>query len=184
MHAHSGCSIWDLCFWTPGANLMNAAKSCHMSPKIIENLRKVPLLEGLDLAELGKVFGICYLHQYTAGESVFTTGEPSESLFFLLRGNLSVRTSSDIEIGRINAVSAVGEIGVLSGQARSANVAAIENVMGFLIYGDDLHSLLVAEKFLCRKVLSNVVKTLSHRISKANASIEVIRTTAKGPAGA
>lgn len=163
---------------------MNAAKSSHLSPKIIENLQRVSLLEGLNLAELEKVFGICYLHQYLAGEIVFTTGDPSKAIFFLLRGNLSVRTSSDIETGRINAVRSVGEIGVLSGQPRSASVAAVENVMGFLIYGEDLQSLLVAEKILCRKVLSNVVKTLSHRISKANASIEKIRTTAKSPAGA
>ena len=152
----------------------------HVSEKILESLRQVPLFSGFPLQELQKVFGICYLHQYATGDTVYEIGSSSTEMFILLRGTLGVRTSADFELAQITPVGIVGEMGLITKAPRSARVVAIDAVMGFLIYKDDLDRLFVREKDIGRKMLLNVVKILCKRLRRSNENFEKLNMTAPG----
>ena len=101
-------------------------------------------------------------------------------MFILLRGTLGVRTSADFELAQITPVGIVGEMGLITKAPRSAKVVAIDAVMGFLIYKDDLDHLFVREREIGRKVLLNVVKILCKRLRISNEIFEKLNVSAPG----
>ena len=141
----------------------------------IELLQKIPLFERLTLPELHNVFDICSLQRYRARETLYRIGSPSLDMFILLEGNLVVRTSAGVEVARTSPVDLVGEMGLLSDSPRSAEVVALDGVMGLLIHKDDLNNLFIRNVPICVKMLLNIIKIISQKVHNTNTQIERLK---------
>ena len=94
------------------------------------------LCAGLDDAQIGQVHGAGREQRFAAGTSVVAVGEPAESLYFILDGEAEVWLPADAGAGsgrrrRLTTLGAgmvFGEIGLLSGRRRTANVSAITDL--------------------------------------------------------
>ena len=151
--------------------------STEPADPLFEVLKKIPIFEGLTLPELQNIFNICRLMQYGAEEPIYNSGSASTDMFILLEGNLAVRTSTGVEVSKINPVGLVGEMGILTDEPRSANVITLGDVMGFIIKKDELTDLFTRNSEICQKVLLNVIQILSKKLFTANTQMEQLKKT-------
>jgi CRP-like cAMP-binding protein len=91
----------------------------------ITPLHEIPLLKDLGVEELQSVAATMRRHEVSEGETVFEEGAPAQSLYFVNRGLLEVRSGSN-RLGLVSAGSCCGEFSFLTGAPRTATVRALE----------------------------------------------------------
>lgn len=154
---------------------MDHPRGSEASDPILDVLKKIPIFAGLSLPEVQKIFRLCRLTQLAADTSLYRCGDPSADVFILLEGSLGVRTSTGVEISRIYPIGLVGEMGILTGEPRSADVTVLEEVMGFTILRDDMTGLFNGNPEICHRVLLNVIQNLSRKLYNANLQMEQLK---------
>jgi CRP-like cAMP-binding protein/ribosomal protein L31E len=92
----------------------------------ITPLDQIPLLKDLDAEELASVAATMKRHEIEEGQAVFREGDPGESLFFVNRGLLEVR-SGENRLGVVSAGQGFGEFSFLTKEPRTATVSALES---------------------------------------------------------
>jgi twitching motility protein PilT len=103
--------------------------------KVVPAVGQSPLFQGLSSDQLAQVVALATFCQIENDEPLMTQGAESDSFYLLLRGELSVCIAPDgapdepVEIGRLRPVDAVGEMGLLLEQPRSATVVACGQVL-------------------------------------------------------
>ena len=143
--------------------------------QIISHLRAIPIFEHLDDDEVRKIYGICEVKRFEDDQVIYRFGQPSDSMFILLDGQIVARTKAGVDIAYISPIGLVGEMGVITEEPRSADVVALDQAMGFMITKEDLVQLFIADGGVCRKILLNLVKNLSTKLYDTNAEIEKLR---------
>jgi CRP/FNR family transcriptional regulator, cyclic AMP receptor protein len=103
---------------------------------------------------------------------LFARGDPGDALFVLLEGEVEVRTSNeggrDVRLASLAPPALIGEMAVLDGGARSADICAIRRSRLLRIARETALAALEAEP----KALLKVITELSRRLRVANAGIE------------
>lgn len=101
------------------------------SEKLLAALSKNALFVGLTPEQLSSVLSAGQLQQFEPGEAITKQGDLSDAFFVILKGEASVRSGPEdaVEINRLKASDAVGEMGILLDQARTATVIAQGQVL-------------------------------------------------------
>ncbi len=86
-------------------------------------LGKVPLFAPLQASERAVLAGRATVRRYTAGAAVVRQGEKGRSLFIVQSGAVTVQRK-DAALARLGAGAMFGELGLLTGERRSADVLA------------------------------------------------------------
>src|SRR5512140_463300 len=90
-------------------------------------LSALPLFAGLDSHIIRQVAEAAEWLSLPGGSTLFAAGEPSDALYLVLSGCLGVFSPDNRDrrrfMGRVVAGDTVGEMGLISGRARSAHVA-------------------------------------------------------------
>lgn len=93
-------------------------------------LRNVPLFAGLDQAELEKLSRVAGRRRAERGEFVVRAGEDTDALYILISGRAKVTNSDEegreIILAVLGPGESFGEMGLIDGSPRSANVVAQE----------------------------------------------------------
>ncbi|MBL8912848.1 MAG: PilT/PilU family type 4a pilus ATPase, partial [Archangium sp.] len=99
--------------------------------KLLGALSKNALFQGLTPEQLSSVLGAGQLQQFETGEPITKQGDLSDAFYVILKGEASVRGGPDdaVEINRLKVSDAVGEMGILLDQARTATVIAQGTVL-------------------------------------------------------
>jgi len=138
-------------------------------------LRDVTLFTGLSGEELFPVAEIAAMEEIADGKEIVRQGDPSDDLFVLAEGALRV-VKDGVEVGRILAGQAFGELGVLDGEARAASVFADGPARLVRIPRVELEALLDESPELAR----GIIKTLLGYVRRAGrpslANPEPVRT--------
>lgn len=92
--------------------------------KIINSLSKIPLLYGLEPAELKVVLALCKSDTFSAGDTIFSEGDPSHSLYILIGGEVDILTRKKGLIFSLKGSDIFGEIGLITQRTRSASAVA------------------------------------------------------------
>ncbi len=92
---------------------------------VITPLDRITLLKDLGADELASVASTMRRHEVGEGEAVFEEGAPGESLYFVNRGLLEVRSGGN-RLGVVSAGSCFGEFSFLTGEPRTATVRTLE----------------------------------------------------------
>ena len=91
-------------------------------------LRNVPLFAGLGEAELEKLSVLCGRKRVERGAFIVRAGDSTDSLYILLTGRAKVTNSDEegreIILAWLGAGEFFGEMGLIDGSPRSANVVA------------------------------------------------------------
>jgi CRP/FNR family cyclic AMP-dependent transcriptional regulator len=106
------------------------------------------------------------------GALLFAKGDKGDALYVLLEGEVEIRVSNeagrDVRLAALKPYSVIGEMAVLDGGARSADVAAIRRSRLLRISRDIALATLESEP----KALLQLIGELSTRLRKANTGIE------------
>lgn len=116
------------------------------------------------------------------GEWLFRQGEAGDSLYFLVRGRLQVWIEPEDSsgkphlLGEIVPGESVGEVGLLSGEPRSAGIQAIRDSLLIRIDRHKFESLAERHPALVVKLAGNVAKLLQRRTSTTAAAASSLKT--------
>jgi CRP-like cAMP-binding protein len=105
---------------------------------------------------------------FEAGQSIYIVGEPSMEMLVLLQGRLVVTSAAGDELGQIPTGTSTGEMGVFTGQLRSANISALDRSVAVIINKAALDSVLASNQNMHVRILGNIVELLSERLNTSN----------------
>ncbi|MCZ6635291.1 MAG: cyclic nucleotide-binding domain-containing protein [bacterium] len=140
-------------------------KQQHMLMKIIQ---KISVFEGLSIEEAQNVLMISKMRKMEAGEQIYGYGEKSLDMLVLIQGKLKVVSASGQDIVEISPGASIGEMGVFTGQPRSATIVAVDASLSLMIDRDRLQDLLKTELHMKATILENVVAELAYRLTEAD----------------
>lgn len=134
-------------------------------------IEKVRVFRRFSVGEAQQLIKLCQYKSYGRNEIVYRAGDKSDEMLILLQGSLRVINESGTVLGTIQPGSTTGEMGVLTGEPRSATILAIEESSGFVIRKQDLTRFL-RDDGVRLKVYENMVDILCERLSAANVQME------------
>lgn len=139
--------------------------------KLLGVLRKIEIFDGLSADQARKILNICEAREYPAQQFLCKKDAPSTAMYILLSGVLEIRLEDDVQVGSVAPGECVGEMGVLTGDPRSASVVAGEDSMALVIRKADLRELVTRSPDVGLVILSNVIEILSRKLRESNIRI-------------
>ena len=134
-------------------------------------IEKVKVFRRLTVTEAQQLIKLCEYKTFGRNEMVYRIGDPSNQMLILLQGRLTVVNEHGTILGYIEPGTTTGEMGVLTGQPRSATILATEAAAGFVLDKGNLDKLL-RDDGLRLKVYENMVGILCERLAGANLQME------------
>lgn len=135
-------------------------------------LRNIPLFSGLDESELERLSKVAMRRRAARGEQVVRAGEDAETLIVMLTGRAKVTNfdeeGREIILAWLSPGEIFGEMGLIDGSPRSANVVAVEPCE-LLILGKHEFQRCMQDNF---QVAQKLMQILVRRLREADRNIE------------
>lgn len=135
---------------------------------LVRVIQKIRIFEGFDLGHIQRLLRIARIQKYAPGKMIYRMGESSDEMMVLLKGHLAVTNNAGDVLAEIKAGAPIGEMGVFTGQTRSANIAALELATGLVIDKEGLMRTFSANADMLIMVQKNLIAVLSERLNEAN----------------
>jgi small-conductance mechanosensitive channel len=135
-----------------------AAQRLQPEPGTIRRrLSRVDILSPISLDVQHKIADAARVHVYSSGETILTHGAQGDSMFIVHDGSVSVRVD-DAEIARLGPGDFFGEMALLTGERRTADVVALTDVVALEIARDALQPVLHEVPDLATSISAKVVE--------------------------
>jgi SulP family sulfate permease len=139
-------------------------------------LERLMVLQGLDRNEVKVLARYLALEKYNNAETVIRQGEAGDALYFIVRGSADVTidlpgTRRRKRIQTFSAGTFFGEMALLDGKPRSANVEARETLVVYKLGLDEFHRLKTDYPHISITLMTNISRTLAARLRFANEMI-------------
>lgn len=146
-------------------------------PVFFNLLRTFPLFKEAPTSFHTKVVSKLRLMQYHSQEYIIKEGDPSRSMYWILKGTVSV-TSTDGEsiYAELAAGSFFGEIGILFNRPRTATVVARTKVLLGVLTSDALSLVLKSYPLVERRIRDEAQERLAMQDKKNKADIQVVKS--------
>lgn len=135
-------------------------------------LRNLPLFSGLDEIELEKISKVAGRKRAERGTFVVRAGESTDSLYILLNGRAKVTNTDEegkeIILAWLGPGESFGEMGLIDGSPRSANVVAAE-ASELLFLSKESFQRCIQDNF---QVALKLMRILVQRLREADRKIE------------
>ena len=135
-------------------------------------LRKIPLFAGLPEEQLSQLARMAVNRKVTRGTTIVFVGDHTDSLFIIVSGSAKVlnrdEDGREVILAMLAAGECFGEMGLIDGSPRSADVVASEACELLVIAKSDFKLALSDNVDLCL----NIMKSLVLRLREANRKIE------------
>lgn len=135
----------------------------------------VPLFRGFPPDEIRALLSICRMRSFQAGDLLMQSGSPSTEMYLILSGEVLVRTSNGVPLARLSRSESVGEMGIFTGETRSATVEVQKEGTFVVISRSGLLRVLAKKPAMAVRMYKNVVEILSARLRNENLQIQMYR---------
>lgn len=109
--------------------------------EILQRISGVDIFEPLSHDARALIADAARVHVYSAGETIIRFGTEGNSMFIVHQGSVSIQVN-DKEVARLNAEDFFGEMALLTGETRTADVVALGDVVIIEIAKDALQPVL------------------------------------------
>ena len=137
-----------------------------------EVLMRIPLFRDLTRAELDAVAAHAVVHRQQRGAAMLRKGEPATGMIVLLQGRVRISLLSEdgreVIVRILGPGEVLGEISLLDGQPRSADVTALEDCVLLQVERAHFLSMLRGSTDLCLRLMAS----LCERVRRTSASLE------------
>lgn len=106
------------------------------------------------------------VHELTANEPVFEKGRPSDALYLVLEGDVAVLKDGQV-IARIGPDHSFGEMGLLLGRPRAAEVRAVSDARVLELSRKDLDRMQQQEPAWAARLYRVLAECLAEYLSQA-----------------
>ena len=138
---------------------MQVSKSFLMS--------EIPLFDTLNYEEIQEIEKRLILKDLDKGALIYKQGTAGRSVCFVVEGELSVikrADDGDVTIATVGKGDSVGEIALIDGLKRSADVLAVTEASVLILKQDDFDNLVEEQPAIGVKVLKSLAKSLSRTL--------------------
>jgi small-conductance mechanosensitive channel len=143
-----------------------AAQRLQPEPGTIRRrLSRVDILSPIDREVQQKIADAARVHVYSNGETILNRGAQGDSMFIVHDGSVSVRVD-DAEVARLGPGDCFGEMALLTGERRTADVVALTDVVALEIARDALLPVLHEVPDLAAAISAKVVQRQSNLDSR------------------
>jgi CRP/FNR family cyclic AMP-dependent transcriptional regulator len=140
--------------------------------KSILLLKQIPLFSGLPDDKLEQLMSMAVLRKVPRNKTIVYAGERTESMFILVNGRATVLNrdsdGNEVILTFLQSGECIGEMGLIDGLPRSADVVSSEPCELLEIFQNDLAKVMEKNVDLCL----NIMKSLVARLRNANRKIE------------
>lgn len=140
----------------------------QISPEIVNRLRTVSLFANLDEESLNLLASRCRRRRFPAKEALLHEGDPGYTLYIVLEGHVHVQRINEmgqvIPIARKGAGEVIGELSLLDGTPRSADVVTEDACDMLMIDRDAFLECLDRTPHMARILLANLALRLRETI--------------------
>ena len=143
---------------------------------VAERLVHVDILSPLSSEEHETIAAGARVHTYAKGETILKHGSEGNSMFVVHDGNVSVRVD-DSEVARLGEGDFFGEMALLTGEARAADVIALTDVVAVEITKDAFQPVLQQHPELAAAISAKVSERRGNIDSLRMASNEEAQRT-------
>ncbi|MFO1076977.1 MAG: mechanosensitive ion channel family protein [Planctomycetota bacterium] len=124
--------------------------------RAVDALASVPVFVPLSQEELDQMSHHCERYEFGRGERIVHQGDPGDAMYVVLEGTaiVTIRTESDAEreVARLSRGEFFGEMALLTGEPRNANVTAVDDLSVLVIHKDALHAMLARRPGLAHEM--------------------------------
>ncbi len=142
--------------------------STDSSKLLVQVLRKIPIFKGLSPSRVKSILGLCVHKSYKLGSQICRSNSPSDEMYILISGQLSIVTGEGIRVATIFPVTTVGEMGVITGEPRSATVEASKQSNIFVVRKAAFDGMLSDDGDMRATVYKNIIDVLSVKLNNDN----------------
>jgi CRP-like cAMP-binding protein len=126
----------------------------------LESLRRVPLFEELDAAELQSLAASMHEAKVAAGGTVTAEGGAADAFFVIVSGEAEVTVAGQAR-STLTAGDHFGEIALLQGSGRTATVTAVSDLRCYALTPWDFRTLVEGSPSIAWKVLQSMAARLT-----------------------
>jgi cAMP-binding proteins - catabolite gene activator and regulatory subunit of cAMP-dependent protein kinases len=126
-------------------------------------LKSVDLFKSIPAENLSRVAQITEEVRCDDGESIISEGEFGDSLFIVVNGNVKIH-KGEKEITQMGEGSCIGDMALLDGEPRSADVTATEETTLFKIEQEGFYEVMGGHS----DIMEAIIKNLSGRVRNMN----------------
>jgi CRP-like cAMP-binding protein len=150
--------------------------------------KQLPLFSDLGPSEIMDVLRIARVVQFAPGETLCTRGEQADCAYLIEEGTASVRIAEGqgaaVEVARVGRGEVLGELALVDGHPRSADVVALTVLRGYRIDRSEFDLMRRAMHPAAFKMLRRIAITVSDRLRDINDAIasELATPAARGAA--
>jgi CRP-like cAMP-binding protein len=109
-------------------------------------LRKVEFFAPLTIGQLEQVLPHVRIHSFSAGEKVFSQGDPGDAFYIVYKGSVEVRLKRMLflskTVAKLGEGDFFGETSLVSREPRNATIVAAEPTLLFTLIADDFQFVL------------------------------------------
>lgn len=139
-------------------------------------LAEMDILAGFSSEQIALIESIVTEKRYRAGEIIIREDEVADSLYLLAAGRVSIYLSikNGVRRQRLSTITpglAFGELALLDGGTRSADVIADESTVCYMLPAAELQLLARDHPEIQNKLMFNIGRELSARLRRADAEI-------------
>ncbi len=145
-------------------------------------LREVDVLEPLSDQELQSIAAAVRVHFYSKGEAILRHGSTGDSMFVVHSGMVVVRLPDDSltgwhQVAQLGPGTSFGEMALLTGEMRTADVVAMTDVVALEIVKESLQPIINRHPDLAGAMSHQIMKRKEHLESLRDESPEDVELT-------
>jgi CRP/FNR family transcriptional regulator, cyclic AMP receptor protein len=141
---------------------------------ILDMLADVPLFSGLQAADLELIAQRLRQRRYRVGEAIFHRDDPGVALYIIVSGKVKVHNETpdgaDVMLAVLSTGDFFGEMSLLDGEERSADVSTLEPTEALVLTRDDLLDCIRQAP----QIAINLLATLAGRLRRTNETIQAL----------
>jgi small-conductance mechanosensitive channel/CRP-like cAMP-binding protein len=135
--------------------------------EIMQRLQEVDVLSPLSEVAHEQLAGATKVHVYSKGEAILHAHAAGDSMFVVHSGTVSIRIHDEgnggpHEVAQLGPGSVFGEMALLTGEKRTADVVALTDVITLEIVKDSLHPILQSNPELAGAISEKVLERRDH----------------------
>ncbi len=135
--------------------------------EIVQRLQEVDILSPLSSPAHEQLAAATKVHVYSRGEAILHAGAAGDSMFVVHSGTVSVRindpgVTGGHEVAQLGPGSVFGEMALLTGETRTADVVALTDVVTLEIGKDSLQPILQESPELAGSISEKVLERRDH----------------------
>jgi len=126
---------------------------------ILDMLHKTPLWSGLSREDLKEVTNRSERREYESGNIIVKKGDRAPAFYLILEGTVNVK-SNGRTLAKLGPGQFFGEMSILDGQLRTADVVAVEPVSCLILHWTSFKGLISNNPRVALKVIQELARRL------------------------